>query len=58
MYMGDYNQESEYQEVGKGYDICLNIFKVADTDKISVQEAAIRLAQERIDSVGKVKLFY
>lgn len=57
-YLGNYNRENAYQQAEKIYDTCLNILNVADTDKISAQEAAIKLAQERIDAIGKVKLPY
>jgi len=57
-YLGGYNREQTYKQAEKIYDTCLNIFEVADTEKISSQEAAIKLAEERIDAIGKVKLPY
>ena len=34
------------------------IFKIADRDKITSREAADRMAQERIETIGKIKLAY
>jgi len=57
-YMGDYNRETTYLQADKIYDTCLNIFTLAEAEKISAQEAAIKLAEERIEAIGKVKLSY
>ncbi len=57
-YLGGYNRESTYQQAEKIYDTCLNIFDLADADKITAQEAGIKLAKERIEAIGKVKLSY
>jgi len=57
-HLGGYNKESAYQHADKIYDTCLNILNVAENDKIPAQEAAIQLAQERIDAMGKVKLSF
>ena len=57
-YLGGYNRESAYQHADKIYDTCLNILNVSETEKIPAQEAAIKLAQERIDAMGKVKLSF
>jgi len=55
-YLGGYNRERAYQQAEKIYDTCLNILTLADSEKISSQEAAIKLAESRINSVGRVKL--
>ena len=39
-------------------DTCLNILNVAETEKIPAQEAAIKMAENRIDAMGKVKLSF
>lgn len=57
-HLGGYNRESAYQHADKIYDTCLNILNVAENKKIPAQEAAIQLAQERIDAMGKVKLSF
>jgi leucine dehydrogenase len=57
-YLGGYNKENTYQQAEKIYDTCMNIFTLADQDKISPQEAAIKLAEERIEAIGRVKLSY
>jgi leucine dehydrogenase len=55
-YLGGYNRERAHLQAEKIYDTCLNILKLADEEKISSQEAAIKLAESRINSVGRVKL--
>jgi leucine dehydrogenase len=55
-YLGGYNRERAYQQAEKIYDTCLNILTLADSEKISSQEAAIKLAESRINNVGRVKL--
>lgn len=57
-YEGNYNREVAYSKAEKIYDTCMNIFTVADAENITTQEAAIKLAQKRIDDMGKVKLAY
>ena len=57
-YMGGYNKEKAYQQAEKIFDTCINILDVADDEKISPQEAAIKLAQDRIDAMGKVKMSF
>ncbi len=55
-YLGSYNRERTYETAEKIYDTCLDILKVADEESISSQEAAIRLAEKRIEDVGRIKL--
>ncbi len=55
-YLGDYNRDKAYQQAEKIYDTCLSILNLAEQDKISTQEAAIKIAEERIEAIGKVKL--
>ena len=57
-YLGGYNREQTYRQAEKIYDTCLNILNVADTDNISAQEAAIKLAKDRIEAISKVKMSY
>lgn len=40
------------------FDTTLAILNLAEEEKINSQEAAIRLAEERIEAIGKVKLSY
>jgi len=55
-YMGDYNRDRAYASAENIYDTCLNILNTAEDDKISSQDAAIKLAEKRIEDIGKVKL--
>ena len=55
-YRGDYNRERAYATADKIYDTCLQILNYAEDESISSQEAAIKIAQDRIDAIGKLKL--
>lgn len=55
---GEYNREVAYTKAEQIYDTCTNIFAVADKENITTQEAAIKLAQKRIDDMAKVKMSY
>jgi len=57
-YYGSYSRESSLKQTEGIYDTCMNIFNLAETEKISTQEAAIKMAEQRIESIGKVKLSY
>ena len=55
-YLGGYNRDSVYSLAENIYDTCTNIFSKADEYKTSTQEAATKMATERIEAIGKVKL--
>lgn len=55
-YMGSYSRERAYAAAENIYDTCLNILNTAENEKISTQDAAIKLAEKRIEDIGKVKL--
>ena len=55
-YKGDYNRERAYATAEKIYDTCLQILNYAEDEGISSQEAAIKIAQDRIDAIGRLKL--
>jgi leucine dehydrogenase len=55
-YLGNYNRKRVFEQTEKIYDTCLNILKVADHEKISSQEAAIKLAEHRIASIGHLRM--
>ncbi len=55
-YLGNYNRENAYRQAENIYDTCLAILNEAENEKISTQEAAIKLAEKRIADIGKVKL--
>lgn len=57
-YMGGYRKEVAYKQAEKIYDTCLDIITKSEAEGISSQEAAIKLAQKRINEIGKVKLAF
>jgi leucine dehydrogenase len=57
-YYGPYNREKAHRDAEKIYDTTLNILNMAADESITSQEAAIRIAEERIAAMGKLKLPY
>lgn len=55
-YLGHYNRERVFAQAEKIYQTCTNILELASAERISTQEAAIRLAQDRIDAIGRVRM--
>ena len=55
-FLGNYNRKRVLEQTEKIYDTCLNILMFADQEKISSQEAAIRLAEKRISDVGRLQM--
>jgi leucine dehydrogenase len=55
-YLGNYNRKRAFEQAEKIYDTCLHILTVADREKISSQEAAIKLAEKRIGQIGKLRM--
>ena len=53
---GSYNKDLAYSWTEKIYDTTQRIFEFADSKDITTQEAAVKLAEKRIEEVGKVKL--
>jgi leucine dehydrogenase len=53
-YLGGYNRKRVFEQADKIYDTCATILQLASTERISTQEAAIRLAEKRIDEIGKI----
>jgi leucine dehydrogenase len=52
---GAYNREKVTKDVEKIYNRILDIFTLSETDNLTTQEAAMRIAQQRIDDVANVK---
>jgi leucine dehydrogenase len=52
---GSYNREKVTKDVEKIYNRILDIFTLSEKEKITTQEAAMRIAQKRIDDVANVK---
>ncbi len=57
-YYGTYNREATLKQTEGIYDTCMRIFSLAEAEKIATQEAAIKIAEQRIEAMGKVKLSY
>jgi leucine dehydrogenase len=57
-YLGDYSRERSYEQAEKIYDSILSIAVEAEAHGIAPQDAAIKLAKNRIQAIGKIKLSY
>lgn len=55
---GNYNRDKVYKQTEHIYDVCLEVIDYAEKNKITTYEAALKLALDRIESIGKVKLAY
>jgi leucine dehydrogenase len=55
-FLGNYNRARVFEQAERIYATCLNIFDVAEREKINTQEAAIKLAEKRIEEVGRVRI--
>lgn len=55
-YLGNYNRQRVFEQAEKIYTTCLNTLNLADQEKISSQEAAIKLAEKRIAEIGKIRM--
>jgi leucine dehydrogenase len=54
-FLGSYNRTRVFEHAEKIYNTCLNILTVAENEKISTQEAAIKMAEKRIAEIGRLK---
>lgn len=52
---GNYNREKVTHDVEKIYNRILDIFKLSEKEGITTQEAAMKIAQQRIDDIANVK---
>lgn len=52
---GSYNREKVTKDVEKIYNRILDIFTLSEKEDLTTQEAAMRMAQKRIDDVAHVK---
>lgn len=55
-FLGHYNRKRVLEQAEKIYDTCLNILTFADSEKVSTQEAATKLAEKRIAEVGQLRM--
>lgn len=54
-YQGSYSRKRVFEQTDKIYDTCLGILNLAENEKISSQEAAIKLSEKRIAEIGRVR---
>jgi leucine dehydrogenase len=54
-FTGNYNRKRVFEHAEKIYDTTLSILQYADAEKISNQEAAIKMAEQRIASIGHIR---
>lgn len=57
-YYGPFNREKAHHDAEKIYDTTLAILKMATDESISTQEAAIKIAEKRMATIGNIKLPY
>jgi leucine dehydrogenase len=53
-----YNRDSAYAQTERIYGFTLDIFALAEKEGLHNQQAAVRLAEKRIESIGKVRSTY
>lgn len=55
-HLGGYNRKRVFEQAENIYTTCLNTLTLAGTEKIAPQEAAIKLAEKRIENVGRLRM--
>lgn len=55
-HLGNYNRKNVFEQAEKIYETCTHILNLAEREKITSQEAAIKLAEKRIEEVGRVRV--
>ncbi len=56
--LGNYNKDRVKAQTSRIYEVTLDVFKHANQHKITTHKAALQIALNRIESVGKTKLGY
>jgi len=54
--MGSYNREKVYKQTEEIFGICMNVISHAEENNVTTHAAAMKLALDRIETIGKVKL--
>ncbi len=57
-YLGNYNKDVVMKQTERIYATCLSVLNRADEERITPQEAAMKIAIDRINSIGPIKLSY
>lgn len=55
-FLGNYNRNRVFEQAERIYSTCLTIFDLAEKEKINTQESAIKMAEKRIEEVGRVRI--
>jgi leucine dehydrogenase len=55
-FQGNYNRKRVFEQADKIYTTCSRILDVASEEKIATQEAAIKLAEKRIEEIGRIRM--
>jgi leucine dehydrogenase len=55
-YLGQYNRKRVFEQADKIYGTCSKIIHLAGMEKISTQEAAIRMAEARVEEIGRIRM--
>jgi leucine dehydrogenase len=53
---GRYNRSRVFEQADKIYSTCSRILEYAAAEKMSSQEAAIKLAEKRIEEIGRIRM--
>lgn len=56
--LGNFNKERVKAQTSRIYEVTLDVFKHANQNKITTHKAALQIALNRIESIGKTKLGY
>jgi leucine dehydrogenase len=54
-YLGGWSRDRVYRKTEKIYQTTMDIFKLSEKEGICTQRAAMKLAEKRIDSIGRIK---
>lgn len=55
-YGGSYNRKRVLEQVEKIYDTCFSVLTQAESNGVSSQEAAIKMAEDRINTIGRIRM--
>jgi leucine dehydrogenase len=55
---GNYNRDKVYRQTELIYEVLLKVIAQAEENNITTHQSAVKVAQDRINAVGKVKLGY
>lgn len=55
-FAGTYNRTRVFEQADKIYSTCATILNYAASEKIATQEAAIKLAETRIEQIGRLRM--